>query len=150
MATNNLTLALECLGRGWPVIAIGDNGKATPATRDIAKVREMFAGSDAVAIPTGTASGALVICVHNATSMLRLIAEQGAWPQTAIARAAMGWTLFFNMPDGSITQGMLAPGVFFRGDGAYVLAPEKWVRTEIVDAPNWLLELARKNGSRPL
>lgn len=104
--------------------------------------------------------GVLVLDIDDETALGRLQAERGyELPETVLASTGKGLHYWLRHPleDLGPRAGVL-PGVDIRAGGSYVVLPPSihpngkkyaWVRppakTEIADAPDWLLELLRKD-----
>ena len=112
-----------------------------------------------VAIPTGTASGLLVLDIdprHGGDRSLTALAERyGPLPATLEARTGGGGRhLFFALPQGQLIRnsaGKLGAGLDIRGDGGYVVVPPSvhpetkqsyvWAnREKPAPAPAWLVQ----------
>lgn len=135
------------------------------ATNDAEQIAEWIAAYPRanVGVATGSKSGFFVLDVDpdngGRETLATLEAEHGPLPVTAQARTGSGGTHYlFALPEGqTITNsaGKLGDGLDTRGEGGQiVIAPSvsskgvyEWVRspfeTEIVPAPEWLLEMLR-------
>ncbi|MBT6361706.1 MAG: bifunctional DNA primase/polymerase, partial [Rhodospirillaceae bacterium] len=112
-----------------------------------------------VGIVTGQVSGLIVLDVDGSDGEESL-AMLGQVPTTPTVRTARGHHYYFKHPGGKlpIFAGR-RPGIDFRGDGGYIVAPPsvhpdgsiyEWVvspnDTPLADAPDWLLELVAEKG----
>jgi hypothetical protein len=144
----SLNAALRYIARGWPVIPChwGGERRKHPltkhglrdASRDPAIVREWWRRHpDAlIGVPTGGAIGAVVLDVDikddhvNGFDTLDGLGFS-ILPETPMAHTASGGThLYFALPDGADfrnTEGArgrgIGPGLDWRGEGGYVIAP---------------------------
>ena len=130
----NLHAALDYAGRGYSVIPIGPNKrpliKWTEFQSRIASKEEITRYWTRyplanVGIVTGPISGILVVDCDDADAYRRV---QELLPDSLIipvAKTPRGWHLYFIYPAGSkITTGAgIMPGVDFRGEGGYIIAP---------------------------
>lgn len=125
------------------------------AVRDYQSARSLFANPDAalIGVPTGTASGFVVIDVDRhsdgADGSIWLRANQGRLPETRThSTRSGGLHLLFRTPkDIKIpnSASRIAPGIDVRGDGGYIIAPpspgyEVVKDLPIADMPEWLVE----------
>jgi hypothetical protein len=118
-----------------------------------------------IGIATGVGSGIWVLDVDGAegeATLRRLEAEHGALPATVEAITGKGRHLYWRWPAGiEIRNAQLredVPGLDWRGNGGYVLAPPSvhpsgrryaWSvdsASEFADAPNWLIDLTNKRS----
>jgi hypothetical protein len=168
--------ALWYAEQGFPVFPCQPNGKEplTPhgfkdAIIDVKLIREWWnRWPDAnIGIPTGTASGLLVIDIDprngGEESWTDLRANR-AIPITARQRTGGGGQhIFFRCP-GHLRGGTLAKGIDLKGDGGYIIAPPsrhpsggtyRWVKNrrlgflKLPDAPDWLLSQIRSVHGQP-
>lgn len=117
-------------------------------------------------IAVGRASGLFVLDIDpehgGADSMTALVAEHGPLPATFVVQTGSGgWHYYFAYPD-SIelrnTAGRIAPGIDTRAEGGQVVAaPSRSAKgsyvvlrdAPIAEAPQWLIEAARKPDVEP-
>jgi hypothetical protein len=97
-----------------------------------------------IGIVTGTVSGIIVLDLDG----LELIQH----PRTPISLTGKGMHIFYRHPGGRV-RGFVRPGMDFKGDGGYVVAPPSihpsgvryaWQNDPFIepaDPPDWLLEL---------
>jgi hypothetical protein len=131
---SNLQAALDYAGHGYSVIPVGGNKKSYIPWTDYQKrcataeeIREWWAKwpGSMIGIVTGGISGILVIdcdTQEGYENIQRLLPEALLLPT---AKTPKGWHLWFIYPKGSnITVGTnVLPGVDFRGEGGYIIAP---------------------------
>jgi hypothetical protein len=139
------------------------------ATTDLAIIKlwyKRWPDAD-VAIPTGQASGRIVLDLDNRTgehegrrSLAALEAEHGQLPDTPeVITPSGGAHLVFSAPPGvriPCSAGKLAEGVDIRADGGYVLIPGsrgyQWDGAHdprdvpLADVPDWLLQKILASG----
>jgi len=109
-----------------------------------------------VGLVTGRVSGVVVLDVDSAEG-LKAVEERGGVPQTPTGSTGKGQHIYFKHPGFEVHNfaGKL-PGLDFRGDGGYVVAPPSihpsgasyawkvsFEEAEPVDAPDWLLKLLK-------
>jgi hypothetical protein len=159
--------AREYAARGWCVfplkprskVPLGGGHGVRDATADSTTVHAWWAEHPQanVGLACGAGSGVVVLDVDgNAgeASLRELEAQHGALPPTATARTGGGGRhLYFAHPGRSVRNRVrLRPGLDFRGDGGYVVAPPSihelgtayaWEAgpTPLAPAPAWLLKL---------
>ena len=140
-----ISQALRLAEDGYPVFPC--KGDKTPAckrgfydaTTDPDKIRQLFARADAelIGLPTGKASGLIVIDIDNKNGKNGFV-----WPALnelpstrLVATVNGGRHYYFKMPDADIkcSAGSLHEGVDVRGDGGYVIAPPSSGYQLIVD-----------------
>jgi Bifunctional DNA primase/polymerase, N-terminal/Primase C terminal 1 (PriCT-1) len=148
--------------------AIRDNLRL--AAVDETVIRRLWGtqGAYNVAIATGRASGVWVLDVdadHGGEQTLRGLEEKhGALPPTVEVITGAGRHLYFKWPDGVEVRNAQhrddLPGVDWRGEGGYVLAPPSvhpsgrgyiWSvdsASEFARAPDWLIELVTARACR--
>jgi len=137
------------------------------ATTDAEKIRRWWHESpDAnVAIPTGEASGLLVLDVdpekggREALAALEAAHGQISTMTTTAKTGGGGLHLYLRYPNDTLREGQirnsageLGPGLDVRGEGGYIVAPGsatkspyEWLdRRPLADAPQWLLEALRR------
>jgi Bifunctional DNA primase/polymerase, N-terminal len=122
-----------------------------------------------VAIATGRASGLWVLDIdvdHGGKATLReLEARHGALPATVEVITGAARHLYWRWPDGADIRNTQhrddLPGVDWRGEGGYVLAPPSihpsgrayaWSvdsASEFAPAPQWLIDVVTARGRRP-
>ncbi|PKN34178.1 MAG: hypothetical protein CVU61_09535 [Deltaproteobacteria bacterium HGW-Deltaproteobacteria-19] len=131
---SNLQAALDYAGRGYSVIPVGRDKRSyiswTDFQKRCARVEEIRAWwtkwpGAMIGIVTGEVSGVLVIDCDTREayeSVQKLLPDALLLP---IAKTPRGWHLWFQYPKGSgITVGTnIMPGVDFRGEGGYIIAP---------------------------
>ena len=139
------------------------------ATNDVEAVKGWWEreGRCNIGIRTGTISGIFVLDVDDrdggSTSLAKLEVRHGALPKTLTQITGGGRHLIFNSPQGiSIknSQGDIGAGLDVRGDGGYIVAAPSdhesgavyrfdsdtgFDRSKIADAPEWLINLCRKD-----
>jgi hypothetical protein len=131
------------------------------ATTDLETIRRLWRDGDRnIGIRTGLASAAWVLDVDGEdgrASLRALEAQHGMLPPTWKSLTARGSHIWFqcNSPIPS-SIGRVGAGIDVRGDGGYVLAPPSihpsgrtyaWSgdsADDLANAPDWLLQLARK------
>lgn len=133
----------------------------TDATKDIERLKELWAGRKGlnVGIATGAASGIFVVDIDGDIGE-QDIAKLGTLPQTLTATTGRGRHLFFKHPGQTIKtrRGVIGAKVDVRGDGGYVVGPGshhitgatyEWVNPleDIVAAPEWLLDAVTKTSA---
>ena len=174
LGTDALTLAAKGM-RIFPCAerskepAIADNLRR--ATTDPNVIRGWWRSRNFnIAIATGAASGIWVLDIdgeEGEATLRKLEAAFGPLPMTIEAITGKGRHLYFRWPTGvEIRNGQLrsdVPGVDWRGNGGYVLAPPSvhpsgriycWSvdsGDEFAEAPDWLIELVtgKRRGSKP-
>jgi hypothetical protein len=159
--------ALALAASGLPVFPCSTDKKPIveggfkSATQDPKLIHEMFSrpGAALISIPTGRASGRVVIDVdprHNGDAWLR--ENQNRLPSTLTHGTPSGGVhLIFSDPlDVEIrnSQGRLAPGVDVRGTGGYVIVPLSEGYTikhngPLADMPRWLVAACLKPERPP-
>ncbi len=167
---NLLEAALVYRERGIPVFPL-QPGKKIPlagshgfkdATLDCGTIREWWVAEPQanIGIPTGPASGWLIFDIDGSKgqeSLKRLLAKYGELPATLGQQTGGGTQDVFHYPAagrvGNSADGRFGGGIDIRGEGGYIVAPPsihpsgrtyQWLNhLEPVDAPSWLLELAR-------
>lgn len=109
-----------------------------------------------VGMPTGERSGVFVLDEDRSGAVEELEREHGPLPKTLTAKTPRGGRhLYFRHVDGiTNSPGGLPAGIDVRGEGGYVLvAPSagySWEdRSEVAEAPDWLVELVRERTPRP-
>lgn len=131
---SNLQAALDYAGRGYSVIPVAGDKKPCVLWTDFQKrcataeeIRTWWAKwpGAMIGIVTGEVSGVLVIDCDTQEayeSVQKLLPDALLLP---IAKTPRGWHLWFQYPKGSgITVGTnIMPGVDFRGEGGYIIAP---------------------------
>jgi hypothetical protein len=102
-----------------------------------------------------------VLDIDNPDALAALEDKHGPLPITRQSRSSRGLHLWFKAPVLPISNstGRIAAGIDVRGEGGYVVAPPSvhpdgptytWVNdAPIVEAPSWLLALARKPQPKP-
>jgi hypothetical protein len=104
-----------------------------------------------IGMPTGERSGVFVLDVDSPEALEELEKKHGKLPATLTVRTPReGLHLYFSHIDGiTNSPGGLPAGIDVRGEGGYVLVPPSagysWEkRSEIAEAPEWLVELVRE------
>ncbi len=169
---SKLEEALAAAERGLPVFRLRPGTKEPfygsrgfyDATTDPEAIRRWWRQSpDAnIGVPTGEASGLLVVDVDHQSGLEALQAEHGKLPATRAHITGSGGTHYlYRYPAGSgirNSAGALAEHIDVRGEGGYIVAPGSWTTGpyELLDerpvaaAPGWLLgELEKRGGGRP-
>ena len=154
--------ALAYASRGIPVFRLRPGTKEPfhgsrgfyDATTDPETIRRLWRQSpDAnIGIPTGKASGLLVLDVDRPAGLQILEDEHGELPATRThSTGSGGMHYLYRFPSGSgirNSAGKLAHGLDVRGEGGYIVAPpsrttrpyEVLDHLPAVDTPAWLLE----------
>jgi hypothetical protein len=165
----NLTEAASFLAQQWPCFPC--NAEKRPvtahglkdATRDSARLREMFRRPNAamIGVPTGAESGFFAVDLdlkEGASGLEWLAAQEHRLPRTRRHRTRSGGLhLLFLMPaHRSIrnSASRIAPGVDVRGTGGYIIAPPSPGYSIADDAmpaeaPQWLLDLVDPPAPAP-
>src|SRR5215212_6953094 len=159
-STKSASGAQRIARKGVPVFpAKGDKSPNTlhghkDATTDPDKVTALFRrpGSELVAVPTGARSGFFVLDIDRVSAIAEL---PGVLPRTLTARTRSGGLhmYFKHAPGVRNSAGVIAEDVDVRGEGGFVISwPSpgyRWVdRSEIAEAPQWLLELIREKPNK--
>ena len=173
-----LDFALHYARKGWPIFPLAANSKipAIPrerggrgcldATLDLAQIESWWRehANANIGIATGRRSGLLVVDVdpRKTTAWLDSLRSLELPPTFTVRTCSAGWHLYLRFSgDERITIGTdLAPGIDWRGNGGYVVAPGSIVNgaqyeigknLPIAQAPDSLLEriLAKRNRPRP-
>lgn len=129
----NLRAALNYAKRGWKVFPLLP-GKKTPATThgfkdasvDPKTIRAWWEKNPnyGIGIATGNGLGVLDLDSVQAEAWLaEMVREHGALPKTLIARTARGRHIYFQVPTGLKSRNGILPGVDFKCEGGYVVAP---------------------------
>jgi hypothetical protein len=128
------------------------------ATTNPATLKRWFGGNFKrnLAVRTGQASGVWVLDIDDPGALTALEARHGALPSTRRSQSSRGLHLWFKttaIPIPSST-GRVALGIDVKAECGYVVVPPsihpdgpayRWINHEpIVEAPSWLLVLARK------
>ena len=166
-----LAMALDCAELGIAVLPTNNATKSPltahgchDATTNVAQIKEWWATfpNAMLGIATGQISGLFVLDVdtHGDTngyaSLSALEAEHGKLPDTyQVETASGGRHFYFRYPENRTIKnsaGKVGVGLDIRGDGGYVIAAPSvradgksyrvYRDADIVDAPEWLLELA--------
>ena len=166
-----LAMALDCAELGIAVLPCNNATKSPltahgchDATINVAQIKEWWATfpNAMLGIATGQTSGLFVLDVdtHGDTngyaSLSALEAEHGELPDTyQVETASGGRHFYFRYPENHIiknTTSRVGKGLDIRGDGGYIIAAPSvradgkayrvYRDADIVDAPEWLLELA--------
>ena len=129
------------------------------ASSNPATIKRWFGGSYRrnLAARTGKVSGLWVFDADNLDSLKALEVQHGPLPVTLQSQSARGLHFWFRAPPIIPLQsstGRIGPGLDAKGENGYVVAPSsihpdgpayRWVNeAPIVEAPSWLLALARK------
>ncbi len=128
---NVLKAALALAAEGTPVFPL--NGKVPPkgsagfkdATTDPATIRARFTPGANVGIPTGAASGLVVLDADSAEGEQALAQLcGGTLPRTRTHRTGRGRHFLFGYPGQAVpSRAKVRPGLDVRGDGGYIVAP---------------------------
>lgn len=119
----------------------------------------------AVGVITGKISNLLVLDIDNkngsngSKTLEKLENEYGRLPETfKVKTPSGGYHYYFNYNDcGLTTDANVRDGVDYRGEGGYVVSPNSLTKaglyevvydTEVVDAPEWLVEILRGDKSK--
>jgi Bifunctional DNA primase/polymerase, N-terminal len=146
-----------------PLIESGFYG----ATRDEAIIRGWWSKwpEANIGIPTGRMSNLFVLDVDprngGSKSLAKLRGQFGELPETPTCQTGSGgWHYYFQYPRAMRIRGKRKdyPGLDFKGDGGYVVAPPSrhasgrvyqwlvdWRIVPLAPVPDWLLELIRKD-----
>lgn len=159
-AFSNFTIADAALSVGKPVFPCNDekrpivSGGFHSAASDANNIRAMFArhGATMVGVPTGSATGLIVIDVdvkdEARNGRVWLMAHEKAMPRTRIHRTASGGLHYlFKEPPGVEIRNSnddIAIGIDVRGEGGYVIWPGSPGYSVLDDAdpadmPAWLV-----------
>lgn len=141
------------------------------AVKDRESAHKLFAAHPEcnVAIATGAVSGFFILDVDNhngidgGESLKELEAQFGDLPDTVeVLTPSGGRHLYFKYPEGGIgNRTKVRPGLDTRGDGGYVVCPPSTIdgkpytweaehhpdNIEIIDAPEWLLNILQSDHS---
>lgn len=144
------------------------------ATTDVTRISEWWDALPhaGVAMPTGRASGVLVLDVdvqHGGNeSLADLLAAYGELPETPVVQTGGGgYHYWLQMPDAEVrnSAGKLGPGLDIRGEGGYVVVPRsphesgtqyEWLADSHINdvalapAPEWLLALLTMPADIPV
>ncbi|MCL2429406.1 MAG: bifunctional DNA primase/polymerase, partial [Alphaproteobacteria bacterium] len=160
-------LALALAARGLPVFPCSADKKPVidggfkSATQDPAVICEMFAreGAKLIGVPTGRASGRVVIDVDPQHGGNEWFSENKVrLPATLTHGTPRGGEhrVFRDPPNVEIrnSQGRIAPGVDVRGTGGYVIVPPSGGYTVkhnggLADMPQWLIAACLKPERSP-
>jgi hypothetical protein len=129
----NLTAALKYAKRGWRVFPLAP-GKKTPATahgfKDATTDPKIVCGwwkknpNYGIGIATGNSLGVLDLDRPEAEARLETLErEQSVLPETSTVRTARGKHIYFQVPKGLRSRNGIFPGVDFKCEGGYVVAP---------------------------
>jgi hypothetical protein len=164
------TAALDYARRGVPVFPLRPGEKVPfegsrgfyDATVDEARIREWWGNcpNANIGIPTGPASGLLVLDVDHPAGLDALEAEYGKLPPTRAHSTGSGGThLLYRYPDTGErfgnSSGDLPDGYDIRGEGGYIVAPPSRTQRpyEVLDdlplaePPAGLLEALRRKAT---
>lgn len=167
--------ALACAKLGWPVLPLMPRDKrpatkhgfkdATTNTADVVRTWTRSPNAN-VGVATGAVSGLLVLDVdprNGGDSQLHeLLRVHGDLPATLIADTGGGGThYFFELPEGGLPSGVLAPGLDVKADGGYVvvapsLHPKGGIyvfrgdpaKTPLALSPEWIVSAMRSRAAR--
>jgi Bifunctional DNA primase/polymerase, N-terminal len=128
------------------------------STTNAATIRRWFGGNFKrnLAVRTGQASGAWALDEDNVDSLKALTKQYGPLPITRQSRSSRGLHYWFKTTVLPIptSSGRVGSGLDVKGEGGYIIVPPsihpdgpayRWLNNEpIVEAPPWLLVLARK------
>jgi Bifunctional DNA primase/polymerase, N-terminal len=163
LAEEAIALGLPCfpcnLDRA-PVIASGFKA----ATSDPDDIRRVFSkpGAAAIGVPTGRASGLIVIDVdvkHGKQGMAWFDEHRDALPRTRTHRTQTGGLHLIFRPPSDVeirnSQERIAPGIDVRAEGGYVVHPPSPGYTvedaaEPAEMPQWLVEACQRPEPRPV
>ena len=156
--------SLQYATLGWSIIPIQANDKKPVMSwkqyqgerADEATVRDWWRDDPNrnIGIVTGEISGLIVLNVDGPDGAATL-ETLGELPRTPVVRTGNGMHYYFRHPGGKFRNfAKKLPGLDFRGDGGYVVAPPsvhksgsiyEWEvspsEADLADAPVWLLEL---------
>lgn len=127
------------------------------ATTDPSVIKNAFWGSHVnIGIATGGESGVVVLDVdgeEGERSLKELEHKHGPLPDTVRSKTSRGWHYYFKHPGVEVGSGAnFLPGLDWRGDDGYVVAPPskhasgkryEWIvppEHELAQLPDWLLE----------
>ncbi|MCX6113222.1 MAG: bifunctional DNA primase/polymerase, partial [Proteobacteria bacterium] len=179
------------LKRGWPIFPVHylENGKCScgnkecsniakhpltlhglkDATTELDKINDWWIKYPEanIGIATGQVSGIVVIDIDTKSngfaSLEKLEAEHGKLPETiTVTTGSGGRHYYFKYPNRTLKNAVnILPGIDFRGDGGYVVAPAsihangnlyKWDNVEllktgyIAEIPEWFTDLLTKSS----
>lgn len=167
--------ALACAKLGWPVLPLRPRDKrpatkhgfkdATTSKADVVRIWTRSPDAN-VGVATGAVSGVLVLDVDprngGDAQLHELLRVHGDLPATLIADTGGGGThYFFELPEGGLASGVLAPGLDVKADGGYVVVAPSFhpnggiyvwrgdpARTPLALTPEWLATVMRNRASR--
>lgn len=160
--TRTLTETALLVAERYPVFPCGKDkqpvlkGGFHRATRDPDTVRDLFAipGAELIGVPTGAASGLLVVDVDPAgegwLDIQRLIL-----PTTREHSTRRGTHLLFKMPETAVgcSTGKVAPGVDIRAEGGYIIwwpaANLNFKSGDLAAVPDSILEAIARPAPAP-
>ena len=155
----NLERALACIEQGWAVFPLVPNTKRPltrngfkDATKSADVVRKWWAATPTanIGIATGQMSGVVVVDVdvkNGAKGRESLASLKGLDPTLTATTPSGGWHLYYFCPEGGMRcrNGML-PGIDFKADGGYVVAPGSTIdgkEYEWLDEQAYISELSK-------
>jgi hypothetical protein len=165
--SRNLRAALELARLGFPVFPLYPRTKKPmtahgllDATTDPEAIRDWFELCPTANVGLAVPQGFVVVDIDDPEALLRLKAEDRHLPATAKCRSPRGWHCYYRTEVELRNAVDLVPGVDLRGVGGYVLVPPsvhpsggryEWevplLPENIADAPDWLVEAARRRGA---
>lgn len=174
--TDTLTVAHTYADNGWRIIPI-PAGKKFPegftrwqerATTDHQLIDQWWTEhpDHGIGIATGPGSGIWVLDVDDYDSYRDLEQRHQPLPDTlTVITGSGGYHFYYRWPDNAVIRNnastRLGPGLDIRGDGGFVVAPPSvhpngreytWDAgqpADIVDAPQWLVELVSERPHEP-
>ena len=155
-------LAVFPLAEGAKIPMAGSHGHLEGSCEaDVTRARWLKRQRANIGVATGAGSGFWALDIDpkhgGEQSLRRLIERYGNLPPTVSVQTPNGGTHFWwhraeSGPEIRNSAGRVGPGIDVRGEGGYIVAPPsilsdgrryRWIRgtTEIVPAPDWLVEL---------
>jgi len=160
MPMNVRDIAATYTDRGWRVFPVDDMKRPrTPhGYKDATLNPEQFSNSDGIAITTGSASGLVVVDLdekngkHGIQEFKKLCDGHPDIVTRTVRTPTGGKHLYFKHSGNLKTRiDQPAPGIDFKADGGYVVAPPSVVKSggfysvvndiEPADLPDWLIEV---------
>lgn len=141
-----------------PIVKWKNYQEQPPTDRKVKKWAEEHPDCNFIVI-TGKGSGVVVLDIDSKKGE-EFVSEKGV-PQTPVSKTKKGHHIWFKHPGKEVRNfARRIPGVDFRGDGGYVIAPYsdhpdggqyEWVKrpdeVPFADIPHWLLKLFKQEES---